>query len=67
MARACPPKAESRTSGRRAVCTAQGTVTGGEHLVLINRDPTDLDDRAGLVIRAPIGEVLAAVIASADD
>lgn len=33
----------------------------GDRLVLINRTPTPADRRADLVIRAPIGEVLAAV------
>jgi NAD-dependent deacetylase len=34
----------------------------GDQLVLINRTPTPADGRADLVIRAPIGEVLAAAV-----
>lgn len=32
---------------------------GGDHLVLINKEPTGLDSAATLVIQAPIGETLA--------
>ena len=35
----------------------------GARLVILNRDPTDLDDIADLVIRADIGSVLASFIA----
>ena len=34
----------------------------GGRLVIINRDPTPQDDSADLVIRASIGETLAAVV-----
>lgn len=34
----------------------------GEHLVLINKQPTGYDDRAGLIFREPIGEVLSAAM-----
>ncbi|MDR2133408.1 MAG: NAD-dependent protein deacylase, partial [Clostridiales Family XIII bacterium] len=34
----------------------------GERLVLINKSQTSYDDRAGLVIREPIGEVLDAAL-----
>jgi len=36
--------------------------TCGAKLVIINRDPTPLDDMADIVIRAPIGETLTAMI-----
>jgi len=37
----------------------------GNHIVLINKEPTPVDELAHLVIRAPIGEVLGAVVAPA--
>jgi NAD-dependent deacetylase len=33
----------------------------GKHLVLINRDPTQTDDLADLVIREPIGQVFSQI------
>ena len=36
--------------------------TCGARLVIINRDPTPLDDMADIVIRAPIGATLSAVV-----
>ena len=33
----------------------------GEHLVIINRDPTNYDRKAELVIRGNIGEVLSQI------
>jgi NAD-dependent deacetylase len=38
----------------------------GGRLVIINRDPTPLDDLADAVIRAPIGETLSAIAAAMD-
>jgi NAD-dependent deacetylase len=36
----------------------------GAHLVIINRDPTDFDDAADVVIREPIGATLAQIDAA---
>jgi NAD-dependent deacetylase len=35
---------------------------GGEHIVLINRDETPYDDRAELIFREKIGQVLKAAV-----
>ena len=40
---------------------ARRAATGGANVVIINRDPTPLDDQAGLVIRGVAGEVLEGV------
>ena len=43
-----------------AVYPAAGLINyfGGSRLVLINKSPTPYDDRAGLAINLPIGQVL---------
>ncbi|MBR5389932.1 MAG: NAD-dependent protein deacylase [Clostridia bacterium] len=46
-----------------AVYPAAGLIQyyGGRRIVLINRDPTPYDGRAGLILREPIGQVLGSV------
>ncbi|MBQ4435294.1 MAG: NAD-dependent protein deacylase, partial [Clostridia bacterium] len=46
-----------------AVYPAAGFVNyfEGDHLILINRDPTPQDRHASLIIRDPIGQVMAAL------
>lgn len=50
-----------------AVYPAAGLVNefNGNHLVLINRDPGQFDERADLVIHRPIGEVLEQIVVPA--
>jgi NAD-dependent deacetylase len=42
----------------------EATLAQGGKLAIVNRDPTDYDERAELVIRATAGELLAGVTAA---